>query len=72
MAKRPAPAKSSPAKKSTKPVISILGIGQMGLVCAGLLAAPDKPRWDDSDAPPPPSPKNPCFHGYSVILPVSG
>jgi glycerol-3-phosphate dehydrogenase (NAD(P)+) len=57
MAKRPAPAKSSPAKKSTKPVISILGIGQMGLVCAGLLAAPDKPRWDDSDAPPPPSPK---------------
>jgi glycerol-3-phosphate dehydrogenase (NAD(P)+) len=51
MSKRPAP-KPAPGKKSIpRPTVAVLGIGQMGLVCASLLAAPDKPRWDDSDTP---------------------
>ncbi len=45
MAKRPSakPSSPGPAKKSARPVIAILGVGQMGLVCTSLLGATERP-----------------------------
>jgi len=38
---------SQPASRGVIPVATVLGVGQMGLVCAGLLASPEPSRLND-------------------------
>lgn len=68
MSKRPIPKPVQSKKQGhgDRPLVTILGTGQMGLVCASLLAAPDKPRWDD------PSPASTSFPERSGKNRLSG
>lgn len=56
MSKRPAPKPASTKKQGDLPAIAILGIGQMGLVCASVLAAADRPSGKNRPSEPTPAP----------------